>query len=105
MDTSQQVAVTLRDKQATVMSQRQRRSIAEKRRIVEETLAIERQIEQLELRLEELESNRSEEEATPEPTSCRGIVKTRDGGRGGPHPVLFAFASPSTFLLLLYLVN
>ena len=39
MDTSQQVAVTVRDKQATVTSQRQRRSIAEKRRIVEETLA------------------------------------------------------------------
>ncbi len=39
MDTSQQVTVTSRDKDASVASQRQRRSIAEKRRIVEETLA------------------------------------------------------------------
>ncbi len=39
MDTSEQVAVPPRDKAATVTSQRQRRSIAEKRRIVEETLA------------------------------------------------------------------
>ena len=39
MDTSQQVIVTSRDKDASVASQRQRRSIAEKRRIVEETLA------------------------------------------------------------------
>lgn len=39
MDTSQQVAVILRDKEASVAPQRQRRSIAEKRRIVEETLA------------------------------------------------------------------
>jgi transposase len=39
MDTSQQVTVTSRDKDVSVASQRQRRSIAEKRRIVEETLA------------------------------------------------------------------
>jgi transposase-like protein len=39
MDTSQQVAVIPRDKGASVAAQRQRRSIAEKRRIVEETLA------------------------------------------------------------------
>jgi transposase len=40
MDTSQQVvAVIPRDKEASVAPQRQRRSIAEKRRIVEETLA------------------------------------------------------------------
>lgn len=39
MDTSQQVTVTSRDKEASVASQRQRRSIAEKRRIVEEALA------------------------------------------------------------------
>lgn len=39
MDTSQQVPVVPRDKQASVALQRQRRSIAEKRRIVEETLA------------------------------------------------------------------
>jgi transposase len=39
MDTSQQVAVIPRDKGAPVIVQRQRRSIAEKRRIVEETLA------------------------------------------------------------------
>jgi transposase len=39
MDTSQPVTVTPRDKEASVASQRQRRSIAEKRRIVEETLA------------------------------------------------------------------
>ena len=39
MDTSQQVAVTSRDNEASVASPRQRRSIAEKRRIVEETLA------------------------------------------------------------------
>ena len=39
MDTSQQVTVTSRDKEASVVSPRQRRSIAEKRRIVEETLA------------------------------------------------------------------
>lgn len=38
MDTSQQVAVIPRDKEASVAPQRQRRSIAEKRRIVEETL-------------------------------------------------------------------
>ncbi len=38
MDTSQQVAVLPRDKQASVGPLRQRRSIAEKRRIVEETL-------------------------------------------------------------------
>ncbi len=38
MDTSQQVAVIARDKEASVAPQRQRRSIAEKRRIVEETL-------------------------------------------------------------------
>jgi len=38
MDTSQQVAVILRDKAASVRAQRQRRSIAEKTRIVEETL-------------------------------------------------------------------
>ncbi len=38
MDTSQQVAVIPRDKQGTVAAPRQRRSIAEKRRIVEETL-------------------------------------------------------------------
>lgn len=39
MDTSQQVAVIPRDKQGSIEPQRQRRSIAEKRRIVEETLA------------------------------------------------------------------
>ena len=38
MDTSQQVAVIPRDKAASVVPQRQLRSIAEKRRIVEETL-------------------------------------------------------------------
>ena len=38
MDTSQQVAVIPRDKEASVAPQRQRRSIAEKQRIVEETL-------------------------------------------------------------------
>jgi len=38
MDTSQQVAVNPRDKEASVVGQRQRRGIAEKRRIVEETL-------------------------------------------------------------------
>ncbi len=38
MDTSQQVAVIPRDKQGSVAPVRQRRSIAEKRRIVEETL-------------------------------------------------------------------
>ena len=39
MDTSQQAAVIPRDKEGSVAAQRQRRSIAEKRRIVEETLA------------------------------------------------------------------
>jgi len=39
MDTSQQVAVTPQGREFSVASQRQRRSIAEKRRIVEETLA------------------------------------------------------------------
>ena len=39
MDTSQQGTVTPRDKEASVALVRQRRSIAEKRRIVEETLA------------------------------------------------------------------
>jgi transposase-like protein len=39
MDTSQQAAVTLRDREGSAVAQRQRRSIAEKRRIVEETLA------------------------------------------------------------------
>lgn len=39
MDTSQQAAVTSRDRERSVAAQRQRRSIAEKRRIVEETLA------------------------------------------------------------------
>lgn len=39
MDTSQQVVVIPRDKEASGAPQRQRRSIAEKRRIVEETLA------------------------------------------------------------------
>jgi len=39
MDTSQQVSVSPRDKQGSAVPQRQRRSIAEKRRIVEETLA------------------------------------------------------------------
>jgi len=38
MDTSQQAGVTPRDKESSVVAQRQRRSIAEKRRIVEETL-------------------------------------------------------------------
>ena len=38
MDTSQQAAVTSRDREGSVAAQRQRRSIAEKRRIVEETL-------------------------------------------------------------------
>ena len=39
MDTSQQVTVIAKDREASVEPQRQRRSIAEKRRIVEETLA------------------------------------------------------------------
>lgn len=39
MDSSQQAAVTPRDREGSVAAQRQRRSIAEKRRIVEETLA------------------------------------------------------------------
>ncbi len=39
MDTSQQTAATARDRAGSVATQRQRRSIAEKRRIVEETLA------------------------------------------------------------------
>jgi len=39
MDTSQQVTVVLKDREAAGAAQRQRRSIAEKRRIVEETLA------------------------------------------------------------------
>ena len=39
MDTSQQVTVIPKDREASVGSRRQRRSIAEKRRIVEETLA------------------------------------------------------------------
>ena len=38
MDTSQQTAITPRDRAGSVAAQRQRRSIAEKRRIVEETL-------------------------------------------------------------------
>ena len=38
MDISQQVAVVPKDREALVAPQRQRRSIAEKRRIVEETL-------------------------------------------------------------------
>lgn len=38
MDTSQPAGVTPRDKEGTAAAQRQRRSIAEKRRIVEETL-------------------------------------------------------------------
>jgi len=39
MDTSQERAVIPRDKEVSVAPLRQRRSIAEKRRIVEETLA------------------------------------------------------------------
>ena len=39
MDTSQEVAVIPKDTEASVGPQRQRWSIAEKRRIVEETLA------------------------------------------------------------------
>ena len=39
MDTSQQVTVTAKDRESSVAGQRQRRSIAEKRRIVEETLS------------------------------------------------------------------
>jgi len=39
MDTSQQSAVIVRSKEASVAPLRQRRSIAEKRRVVEETLA------------------------------------------------------------------
>ena len=39
MDTSQQAAVIPRNKEVSVALLRQRRSIAEKRRIVEETLA------------------------------------------------------------------
>lgn len=39
MDTSQQAAAIPRDKETSVVGERQRRSIAEKRRIVEETLA------------------------------------------------------------------
>ena len=38
MDTSQQATVTSRDREGSAVAQRQRRSIAEKRRIVEETL-------------------------------------------------------------------
>lgn len=38
MDTSQQVTVIPKDREASVAPQRQRRSIAEKRRMVEETL-------------------------------------------------------------------
>ena len=38
MDTSQSVAIIPKDKETSVAGQRQRRSIAEKRRIVEETL-------------------------------------------------------------------
>jgi len=38
MDTSQQATVGSRDREGSVAGQRQRRSIAEKRRIVEETL-------------------------------------------------------------------
>ena len=38
MDTSQQVAVIPQGRESSVTAQRQRRSIAEKRRIVEETL-------------------------------------------------------------------
>jgi len=38
MDTSQQATVSSRDREGSVAGQRQRRSIAEKRRIVEETL-------------------------------------------------------------------
>jgi transposase len=40
MDTSQQTTVTPRDRAGSVAAQRQRRSMAEKRRIVEETLAL-----------------------------------------------------------------
>ena len=39
MDTSEQATVTSRDKEGSFAAQRQRRSIAEKRRIVEETLS------------------------------------------------------------------
>jgi transposase len=39
MDSSQQVAVNPRDREASASPKRERRSIAEKRRIVEETLA------------------------------------------------------------------
>jgi len=39
MDTSQQSIVSPKDRESSVATQRQRRSIAEKRRIVEETLA------------------------------------------------------------------
>jgi transposase len=39
MDTSQQATVTSKDREGSSAAQRQRRSIAEKRRIVEETLA------------------------------------------------------------------
>jgi transposase-like protein len=39
MDTSQQAAVVAKDRDSAVALKRQRRSIAEKRRIVEETLA------------------------------------------------------------------
>jgi transposase len=39
MDTSQQATVTSKDREGSNAAQRQRRSIAEKRRIVEETLA------------------------------------------------------------------
>jgi len=38
MDTSQQIAVIPGDRKASVVAQRQQRSIAEKRRVVEETL-------------------------------------------------------------------
>jgi transposase-like protein len=39
MDTSQQATVNARDREGLVAGQRQRRSIAEKRRIVEETVS------------------------------------------------------------------
>jgi transposase len=39
MDTSQQVTISSRSKEGSLAPQRQRRSIAEKRRVVEETLA------------------------------------------------------------------
>jgi hypothetical protein len=65
MDTSQQVAVIPRDKQASVGPLRQRRSIAEKRRIVEETMVprlqpIQDQISDVEKKMTALEAEKQQ---------------------------------------------